>query len=121
MNINGKLTLFVAKRVANTKEGEKTFTDISATIGSKREDGTYLNKSVKVKLIGKNFPEEKISALKENTAYAMEVEEGFIAVDSYVKNGEEKRDLVLVISKGHCTGTKEVQRKVVEVNDDLPF
>lgn len=121
MEISGKVTLFVAKREIEVEGKKKLVVDLSTTISSKAEDGNYINKRVKVKLVGKQFSEEALLKLDENKCYTMEVLSGFIGVDSFKSKGQERRELVFVITEAKLKDSKEVVRKVEIKDDNLPF
>ena len=121
MEISGKVTLFVAKREIEVEGKKKLVVDLSTTISSKAEDGNYINKRVKVKLVGKQFTEETLLKLDENKCYTMEVLSGFIGVDSFKFKGQERRELVFIITEAKLKDSKEVVRKVEIKDDDLPF
>lgn len=117
MEIKGKITIFPeAKEV----EG-KTKIFCRGTLSSKGEDGKYINKSVSIRFAGKQFPEEKVNQLKTEECYSLEIEEGFLAVDSFVINGKERRELSIVVLSGKLKGHKPVAKREEVVDEDLPF
>ena len=122
MNIDGKINLFATKRNVTIDGKEVTKTDLSTTISTKAEDGSYINKKVNVRLVGKDFGEEKIAKLEENKCYAFDVYEGFLGVHAWKNSrGDDKRELEFIVTKGKLLSVKEVVRKEVEVDSNLPF
>lgn len=124
MEIKGKITIFPEKKEITLEDGsKKVVTSIRGTISNK--DGeSYKNKSVLVKFAGKRFPEEKISALKDDECYQLEIESGFLGVEIYDTKYGEKRDLSLVVLEGKLLGHKPVERKEFPqqpIDNDLPF
>lgn len=126
MEIKGKITIFPEARKIKLENGEeKTLIICKGTISNKTEDGKYLNKSVLVKLASTKFPEEKVNLLKPEECYELNVESGFLSVESFKgKDGKERRDLSIVVLEGKLTGHKPVQKRPVEeqvIDEDLPF
>ena len=122
MNINGKITIFPAKRKIEVEGKEKEVVDITATISSKDGD-KYINKKVKVHLVGKEFPEEKLLKLEDDKCYQFEVLDGFLGVEGWTTaKGELRREVILVITSGRLLSSKEVVRPIPQVQDsNLPF
>lgn len=122
MDIQGKITLFVAKREIEVEDNKKQIVDLSTTISSKRADGTYCNKKVIVRLVGKKFPEETLLKLSEDKCYTMDVYSGFHAVREWKdKHGTDRRDIEFVITDGKLLSSKEVVKKEITQDNDLPF
>ena len=122
MDIQGKITLFVAKREIEVEGNKKTIVDLSTTISSKRADGTYCNKKVVVRLAGKKFTEESLLKLGESKCYTMDVYNGFHSVREWKdKHNTDRRDIEFVITDGKLLSSKEVVRKEVVNDNDLPF
>ena len=122
MEIQGKITLFVAKREIEKDGSKKQIVDLTTTLSSKVEEGKYLNKKVVVRLVGKKFPEESLAKLDENKCYQFDIYTGFLAVRSWKdRHGEERRDIEIVVSDGKLLSAKEVVRKEVVIDNDLPF
>lgn len=113
MDIKGKITLFIDEK---TNEKGEVFRRYSTSLSSKDKDGNYLNKTVDVKLAGKNFPAEKVAKMDASKYYRLDVNEGFISVK---KGKDEKTYLELIITDAKCLGTGVKTVKVVQ--DSLPF
>ena len=119
MEIKGKITIFPE----SVKVGEETKIITRGTISSKDQEGNYVNKSVKVKLSGDKFPQEKINKLSVDECYELEVQAGFLGVESWKKGDEDRREVCLVVTAGKLLGHKPVNRKTPEeqVDANLPF
>ena len=121
MEIKGKIKIFPEVRETKTEEGEVSSRIIcKGTISSKTESG-YVNKSVMIRFAGKQFPAEKVNKLNPDECYTLEVESGFLAIESYMSHGNEKRDLVFVVMEGRLLDHRPVVRKEAKVDNDLPF
>lgn len=115
MNIEGKFNLFVKEIVKNSnKPYAKKF---SVSIGRKnKETGEYLNKYMSVAFSNDIMTDDVRKQLVEGNCYTVEVESGFIIVDSWHKaSGEEVREFVLMITR--CK-INLVENKTI---DDSPF
>lgn len=122
MDLQGKCTLFVSKREIEKDGDKKIVVDLSTTISSKDAEGHYINKKVDVRLVGKKFPEESLLKLEENKCYTMDVFSGFHSVRQWKdSHGKDRRELEFVITDGKLLSSKEVVKKEVVKNDDLPF
>lgn len=120
MEVKGLITIFPEHKTA----GEKEITLIRTSISTKREDGSYANKSIFVKLAPKTFPVEKVAMLKDDECYQLEIEEGFLSVEEWpLKNGKTAREISIVVLAGKLKGHKKYVKKVVEevVDSELPF
>ena len=120
MEIKGKITIFPERKTG--KNGE--FIICKGTISSKdKEKDVYYNKSVEVKFDKDRFPKEKLNALDPSKCYQLEVSNGYLVVDGYMKEGKLITSINLFVSEGKLVGTpKEVNRSEKEqANPDLPF
>ena len=122
MEIQGKITLFVAKREIEKEGNKKVLVDLTTTISTKQEDGSYLNKKVSVRLVGKKFPEENLLKLDESKCYMFDIYSGFLGVRAWKdKHGADRRELEFIVTDGKLLSSKEVVRQEKVVNSDLPF
>ena len=123
MEVKGKITLFPAAYTRKNKEGkEETHIRVSGSISTKQEEGKYISKTLPVRFSGENFPASKIDKLNPDECYNMEVEEGFLVVDSFMgKDGGQVYRLAIVVAKGKLLDHKVVNRVEKPVDDDLPF
>lgn len=120
MNIKGQITMFVEKKV---KEDGSSMTICSGTISSKNDKGEFINKSVRLKFSKGEFPNEKLDLLDENKCYQLEINSGFLVVESYTnRQKKEVRDIALFVEYGRLLSSKPVEKKEkAPVSDDLPF
>lgn len=115
MKLSGDLTLFVKER--KTKDG-KSFNTYTTTVGSKQEDGSYLNASMDVVFTKEEFPESKLSKLSPKRYYRLEVEEAYHSVRAYNDaEGKEHRVIILVIVKATVKDSKEI----INSTEEVPF
>ena len=118
MNIQGKITIFPEKRT--NEKGE--FIIVKGTLSSKDQEGKYLNKSVEVKFDKTKFPREKVNSLDPTKCYQLEVTNGYLVVDGYLKEGKMITSLNLFVVDGKLVGEpKVVNRSGESKNPDLPF
>ena len=118
MEIKGKVNLFVKNVKGNDGTEFKTF---RTSIGSKNQDGKYLNVSCKVKFAGDKLPKEKTEKLKEKYMYTLDVKSGFVSCESFTrKDGTTFNDVVFVITEAKVESKKEIAQKEA-VEDDTPF
>ena len=116
MEISGKTNLFVTTR---EKEGNK-FKTFRASVSTKKEDGTYESCSIDVNFDKEAFPAEKLNKLEDKFVYQLEVEEGWIGVRSYQKDGKRIPVLNFYVKKGKLNGKKELSAQDAK-DSDLPF
>ena len=96
MKITEQLNLFV-NEIAYKKNGtENTFRKATTSIVTKKEDGTILRMPIDVQFNTKKYPLEK---LDPNFMYKVDVKKGWLAVDSYVRDGETRKKLVIFIDE----------------------
>ena len=124
MELKGKITIFPELKEKENDKGEsESFIVCRGTISSK--DGEkYINKSVNVVFGGKNFPKEKVNKLDPNKCYSLEITDGFLGVREISSPKGTRRELEIIVLDGKLTGSKEVERPVVEekpVDGNLPF
>ena len=117
MNCSGRITLFV---VSKEKEGNK-FNTFRGSFSSKTEDEKYESYSVDVYFDKEKFPKENTAKLKDGYAYQLEIEEGFLKVRSFQKDGKRIPTLAIVVQKGHLTGEPKKVAKDKASDSDLPF
>ena len=119
MEIKGKLNLFVKDVHPKEKEAFKSF---RTSIGSKKQDGGYLNTSVKVKFAGEKLPKEKTNKLEEKFMYILDVKSGFVSCESFTRqDGTTFTDVVFVIQDAKIESKKEITQKNEVTEDDIPF
>lgn len=141
MILKGTITFFVQFKGEGENKGIIAQTKIKRKWEGEEKE---LYKSIDLEFGKTNFPREKLLQLKENTCYTMEIEEGFISIRRYKKDGDERWTLVPVIhiTAGKLTKATEVdpekrkkaleeaqarkgQRESVEspmsITDGLPF
>ena len=123
MDVKGKITIFPRK--VEVKDGEDTKVKVFCTgsISSKKEDGTYINKSVDVSFSSKFIPEDKLQKLDENLCYELEIKSGFLKVNERVYKGDTIREIGIMVTDGKLLSSKTYERKEKEVvaDSDLPF
>ena len=123
MELKGKITIFPEQKEKENDKGEvESFIVCRGTISSK--DGEkYVNKSVNVVFAGKKFPKDKVNKLDPTKCYSLEIEDGFLGVREISGPKGSRRELEIVVLEGTLTGSKEVERPVVEEkpSGDLPF
>ena len=144
MIFKGTITFFVDFR----GEGEKRRVIATTKITREWKDELETIKGVKtldIEFEKANFPKEKLLQLKDNTCYTMEVEEGFLTLSRYKKDGADNYTfpLILHVSKGRLTKATPVdvekRKKALEeaqarkgsketandspmgISEDLPF
>ena len=125
MELKGKITIFPEMKEKENDKGEvESFIVCRGTISSKNESGAYVNKSVNVRFAGDKFPKEKVNRLDPEKCYSLELEKGFLAVSEITNSHGTRRELEIVVLEGKLTGSKVVERPVVEekpADSDLPF
>ena len=124
MDVKGKITIFPRK--VEVKDGEDTKVKVYCTgsISTKKEDGSYINKSVDVSFSTKFIPEEKLQKLDENLCYELDIKSGFLRCVERTYKGDTIRDIGIMVTDGKLLSSKSYERKEKEVqpaNDDLPF
>ena len=112
MNVNGKILLFTEGHTINQgKKDEKSFLTFTTTISHKNEDDTYINASVEVRFVGDMY--EKGQKLAPDSAYTLNVEEGWLDVRTYQdKEGKLKKVIFVNISKAKTEGKPKKLNKV---------
>ena len=116
MLINGKFNVFCEDKKGQEKSLFKTF---STTISTKQQDGSYLNKSIEVRLDKEEFPSERVAKFNAQFVYEFEVSEAWLGVRSYTKDDNEVRVLYLYINKAEIKSKKKISKPSNEA-DDLP-
>ena len=123
MDVKGKITIFPRK--VEVKEGEDTKIKVYCTgsISTKKEDGTYINKSVDVSFSSKFLTEDKLQKLDENLCYELEIKSGFLKVNERTYKGDTIREIGIMVTDGKLLSSKTYERKEKEVvaDNDLPF
>ena len=119
MELKGKIKLFPEVKVGKNEKGEdESYIACRGTISSKAKEGeAYLNKSVSVRLVGSNFPKDKVNKLNPEKCYDLEIEEGFLSVVQL----KERRELEIVVLKGKISNPKAVNRPAPTADADIPF
>lgn len=118
MTITGKTKLFV--KPIKGADGNLAFA-YQTSIGRKGEDGSYANISLDVYFAKENFPKEKLAKLDSKYAYDLEIEDAFLSVRTWEKDGEIRRAPCIQVLKAKITGKKEVAQKPSQPAEDLPF
>lgn len=116
MTISGKFNVFVEDKKGQEKSVFKTF---STTISTKQQDGSYLNKSIEVRLDKEEFPSERVAKFDSKFMYEFDVTEAWLGVRSYTKDENEVRILYLYINKAEIKSKKKIT-KSSNPADDLP-
>lgn len=116
MVITGKFNVFVEDKKGQEKSYFKTF---STTISTKQADGSYLNKSIEVRLDKESFPSERVAKFDSRYMYEFEVSEAWLGVRSYTKDDNEVRILYLYINQAEIKSKKKITKPSNEA-DDLP-
>ena len=86
MNINIKgLVCFFVKKITYKQDGETKTRAIYTTNIERlfKEGERIVKRSADVEFTNKNFPEEKLSKLKEDVCYQIEVEEGWLTLTRF--------------------------------------
>lgn len=118
MNITGKTKLFI--KPVKGADGNIAFA-YQTSVGRKSEDGNYVNISLDVYFAKENFPKEKLAKLDSKYAYDLEIEDGFLSVRTWEKDGEIRRAPCVQVLKAKITGKKEISPKETKPAEDLPF
>ena len=114
MNVSGKITMFVEKKQG--KSGD--FATYSGSISHKHEDGTYTNARIELEFDSKFEHKDKLSQLKEKTAYQLEVKEGWLDARAWEYEGKKQFRILIHIKDATILGAKEVAQNN---NSGLPF
>lgn len=88
MKCLGDVTFFV-RRFKSQEAGKPD--RLVFTTDVKREFdavGGVVRRSIDILFTKKNFPEEKLNQLQEDTAYTMEVKDGWLTLNRFIKKGE---------------------------------
>ena len=117
MKVSERLVLFVQDKKGKENRPFKIF---STTISSKREDGSYINKTMEVRFNTENIPQEKLNKLSQDKCYTLEVEEGWLGVREYKTENEDMRKVFYIfVDKASVKDSKPIQK--TQENSDLPF
>ena len=102
MILKGTITFFAEFKGEGENKGIIAQTKIKRKWEGEEKE---LYKMIDIEFGKTNFPREKLLQLKENTCYTMEVEDGFLSLRRYRRDGEDRWTLVPVIhvSKGKLT------------------
>ena len=115
MNVSGKLTLFIQEK--KTSEG-KIFHTYSTSVGSKQEDGSYLNATMEVGFNKERFPLSKLEKLDSAKAYILEIKDSWLSVRKFTtKEGKEARVIYLFINDAEIKDSKEINKS----SGEYPF
>lgn len=119
MNITGKFLIFVEDKKGKENNLFKTF---STNISTKQEDGSYVNKSIEVRLDRESFPSEVIAKMDSKFCYELEISESWLSARQYTSaDGSSKKSLYLYVKSAACLSKKKVNKVVTQNNNDLPF
>lgn len=123
MDVKGKITIFPRKVAIKDEKGEESIkVYCSGSISTKKDDETYLNKSVDVSFSSKAFPEEKLAKLDEEKCYTLDIQEGFLKVNERLIKGNLVREIGIMVTQGKLIDSKKVEKKEKPVVDNnLPF
>lgn len=120
MEIKGNIKLFI--NLIKNKESGEVNRVYSTSVGKKDKEGKYINTSLSVFLAKEFFPAEKLEKLDTNAYYDLEVENGFLSVETY-KDGTTHPALVVLagrLTAKHPIALKKEPVKTV-ATDALPF
>lgn len=84
IRIIGKVSVFVTEKQVNGK----TFRAYSTSIETEQVDKTKVKDFYDVRFGSKVFPESRLASWKTNTAYVLDVTDGWLGVRSY-QNGDK--------------------------------
>ena len=115
MQISGKIILFVEEKKGKENTLFKTF---STTISNKKEDGSYINKSLEVRFNEEKITRQQLNQLSPKKFYVLEVADGWLSVRSYVKDEETRTILYLYIDEATIKEAKDIKNPK---GNDLPF
>lgn len=118
MKITGEFYIFVEDKKDKENKVFKTF---STSISTKLEDGSYLHKSIEVRLDRENFPAATTSKFNSQYVYKINMTDGWMGVRAYKnKDGEERKQFYLYVKSAECLDKKKIEKKDNSQND-LPF
>ena len=100
MNVSGKISVFVEKKEGKNGNQYQTY---SGSISHKHEDGTYTNAKIEIEFDSKFPYNDKLTQLKEKTAYQMEIKEGWQALGE-ITGTTASEDVVTRIFEKFCVG-----------------
>lgn len=84
INIKGLVYFFVKKIEYKDKDQTKTRYVYTTTLSRLFKEGEpTIKRSIDIEFTNKNFGEEKLSKLKENVCYTIDVEEGWLTLTRY--------------------------------------
>ena len=118
MNISGKFNIFVEDKKGQENSLFKTF---STTISTKQQDESYINKSLEVRFDKEQFPPEVIAQMDSRYMYELDVQESWLGVRSYEKDGNDVKVIYLYIKAAKCNSKKKINKPVNNGETDLPF
>lgn len=115
MNVSGKISVFVEKKEG--KNGNK-YQTYSGSISHKHEDGTYTNAKIEIEFDSKFPYNDKLTQLKEKTAYQMELKEGWLDSKCWEYEGKKQYRILIHVKDATILSAKEV---VANNSNGLPF
>ena len=114
MNVLGKITMFVEKREGKNGNNWQSY---SGSISHKNQDGTYINAKIDIEFDNGFSNKEKLTQLKEKTAYQMDVKEGWLDAKCWEYEGKKQYRIILHIKEAVLLSAKEVANN----SNGLPF
>ena len=107
MNVNGKITIFVEK-----KEGKNgnSFQIYRGSISHKCADGQYVNANIELEFDSKFPHNDKLPQLKENTAYQLDVKEGWLDSKCWEYENQKQYRIVIHVKDATIVSAKEVSK-----------
>lgn len=109
MELKGKLIIFPERKTG--KNGE--FTIVKGRLATKNKEGKYVEKLVDLSFDKERFPEESLNKLDPAMSYTLDIELGYLIVDSY----KEATFIRIFVKEGKLTG----EPRPVHKAQDLPF
>lgn len=115
MQISGKIILFVEDKKGKENSLFKTF---STSISNKREDGSYINKTLEVRFNEEKITRQQLNQLSSKKCYVLDVTDGWLSVREYQKEDETRSVIYLFIDEATIKEAKDIKNPK---GNDLPF
>ena len=116
MDVKGKINVFVEKLEGKNGNSYQRFW---GSISHKHEDGTYTNARIELQFGNDFVNKDKLTQLKENTAYEFEIVNGWLDCKAW-ENAEGKKEyrIMIHIREANLLSSKEVNKTAKK---GLPF